>query len=157
MHNKKMFDFENEGQGHGVQHSPWCHSMALSTTIKVIFEHFSLALTVFEIFTFKNLSPWKYKSRLWHTTFAVAHFDGKYLTSYLMALIMNAFFQRLFVKIVTWEVWCWKFRSMSWNTTLTMVPFDGKYHLYQIHTWAFFASPYCFPDIPISNLVTLKI
>ena len=27
MHNKKMFDLENEGQGHEVQHLPWCHSM----------------------------------------------------------------------------------------------------------------------------------
>ena len=28
MHKKKMFDLENEGQRHGVQHSSWCHSMA---------------------------------------------------------------------------------------------------------------------------------
>ena len=23
-----MFDLEDEGQGHGLQHSQWCHSMA---------------------------------------------------------------------------------------------------------------------------------
>ena len=28
MHNKKIFDFENEGQGREVQHSQWRHSMA---------------------------------------------------------------------------------------------------------------------------------
>ena len=27
MHNRKMFDLENEGQSHGVQHSQWSHSM----------------------------------------------------------------------------------------------------------------------------------
>ena len=28
MHKKKISDIENEGQGHGVQHSQWFHSMA---------------------------------------------------------------------------------------------------------------------------------
>ena len=37
MHNKTMFDLEHEGQGHGVQHLQWIHSMA---NIKVILEHF---------------------------------------------------------------------------------------------------------------------
>ena len=28
MHNKKMFDKENEGQSDGAQHMQWCYSMA---------------------------------------------------------------------------------------------------------------------------------
>ena len=28
MHNKKMYDLENEGQVHGVEHTQWLHSMA---------------------------------------------------------------------------------------------------------------------------------
>ena len=57
MHNKKMFDLENEGQGHEVQGSQWSHSMQISISIQVILGHFSLAFTVFEIFTFKNSRP----------------------------------------------------------------------------------------------------
>ena len=30
-----MFDFENEGQGHGVQHSQWCHSMVNNNMHKI--------------------------------------------------------------------------------------------------------------------------
>ena len=47
MHNKKMFYFENEGQGHGVQYSHWSHSMANTTSIEAVLKHFSLAITVF--------------------------------------------------------------------------------------------------------------
>ena len=54
MHNKKMSDFENEGQGYELQHSQWVYFMATLTSLKVILEHFSLALTVFEISTFQN-------------------------------------------------------------------------------------------------------
>ena len=133
MHNKKMFDIEDEGQG--VQHSQWCHSMVninlgkshmmhfcdsshrfwdivsnlwpwnfcsrscnvgngrigwkLLTFIKVIPEDFSLALTIFKIFTFQNVWPWKCKLR--SRCFTAAPFDGKYMTSYLMAIVMFAF------------------------------------------------------------------
>ena len=47
-------------------------------------KHFSLAPTVFEIFTFQNSWPWKCGSRSWCTTLAVSPFDGKYMTSYLI-------------------------------------------------------------------------
>ena len=46
----------------------------ISTSIKVKLEHFSLTLTIFEIFTF------------------VAPFDGKYIASYLMAIVIYALF-----------------------------------------------------------------
>ena len=45
---------ENLGYGHRVQHSKR-HIWQISTSIKVVLEHFSLALTIFEIFTFQNL------------------------------------------------------------------------------------------------------
>ena len=64
----------------------------ISNAIKVIVEHFLLDLTIFQIFTFKISRPWKCRSNPWCTTFAVVSFDGKYLTSYLMAIVMFAFF-----------------------------------------------------------------
>ena len=62
----------------------------MSNSIKITPEHFSLALTVFEIFIFENSWPWKCKSRSWRTGFAVAPFDGKYLTFNLTAIVMFA-------------------------------------------------------------------
>ena len=76
--------------GYGIQHSQWSHSMANINLHKVILEHFSLALTVFEIFTFQNTWPWKYKSRSRCTTFAVAPIDDKYWTSYSIAIVIFA-------------------------------------------------------------------
>ena len=48
-----MFDMDCECQGYGVRHLPFFYSMANINLYKVILEHFSLALTVFEIFTFQ--------------------------------------------------------------------------------------------------------
>ena len=49
-----MFDLENEGKGHRVQHSQWYHSMANINLCKSHMMNFiSLALTVFEILTFQ--------------------------------------------------------------------------------------------------------
>ena len=65
----------------------------ISTSIKVPLEHFSLALTIFQIYIIwfpEIVWPWKYRSRSRCTTFALAPFDGKYLTSYLMAIVMFA-------------------------------------------------------------------
>ena len=56
MHNKKMFDIEleNEGQGHGVQHSPWCNSMANIDLGKRLYGAlFVIALVVIKILTFQ--------------------------------------------------------------------------------------------------------
>ena len=47
----------------------------ISTPIKVILKHFSVALIVFEIFRFQNCWPWKCRSRPWCTTFTVVPFD----------------------------------------------------------------------------------
>ena len=124
MHNKKMFYLKNEGQGHRVQHSQWSHSMAninlykshISTSLKVILDQFSLGLTVFEIFTFLNSWPWKCRPRSWCTTFAVAPFKSKYLTSDMMAIAMFAFSRVYLIKIATWKVWPWKCRSRSRST-----------------------------------------
>ena len=49
MHNKKMFELENEGQGHGVQQSNGTIQWQISFSIKVILEHFWLALIIFQI------------------------------------------------------------------------------------------------------------
>ena len=36
MHNKKMFDFEDEGKSDGARYPHWCHSVANITMYKVI-------------------------------------------------------------------------------------------------------------------------
>ena len=95
----------------------------MSTFIKVTLEHFSI--TVFLIFTFQISLSWKYRSKSWCTIFAVAPFDGKYLISYLLAIVMFAFLQPIFVKIAHWHVWPWKFRSRSLSTTFAVMPFYG--------------------------------
>ena len=77
-------------QGHWVQHSKWSLSMANSYIWA-----FLLALNVFEIFTFQNSRPIKYRSRSRCATFAVAPFDGKCLTSHLMATVMFVIFLAL--------------------------------------------------------------
>ena len=129
---------ENLGQGHGVQHSKWFHSLENINLYKVVFEHFSLGLILFQILTFQNLWHSKCRSRSWCTTFAVAPFDEKYLTSYLMAIVMFAFFQCLLVKIGAWKVWPWKRRSRSWHTIFSMTLFDGKCQNLQTSFFTFF-------------------
>ena len=75
-----MFYLENLGQGHGVQHLQWSHSMTNGNIYKVIAEHYSIALTVFQILVFQFLWPYKCRSRSWSTSFAMAPFDAKYMT-----------------------------------------------------------------------------
>ena len=43
-----------------------------------------------EILTFQNSWPWKCRSRSWCTSFSVASVDGKYMTSYPIAIVMVA-------------------------------------------------------------------
>ena len=57
------------------------------------------------------------------TTYAMAQFDGIYLTSYPIAMIMCEFFKPILVKIANWNVWLWEFRSRSLNTTMIMYTF----------------------------------
>ena len=87
----------------------------MSTFIKDILEHFSLALTVFQIlyiiWFWEILWPWKYRSRSCFTTFAVVPFDGKYLTFYLTAIEMFASslaICKIFQKIIKCkQFWTW--------------------------------------------------
>ena len=84
-----MFDLENEVQGHRVQHSPRCHSKANISPTKVTPENISLALTVFEIFTFPNPDVENIVNVMIHS-FAVVEIDCKYLTFNVMAVLMFA-------------------------------------------------------------------
>ena len=120
----EIFDLNKLNQSNGVQHSQWSLSMA---NINLYKSHFWLAFNVFEIFTFQISWPGKCRSRSW-TAFAVAPFDCKYLTSYLMAIVMFAFFEHLLVKIANWQlkIWHWKYRKRSRVTTFEMVQYDGK-------------------------------
>ena len=67
-------------------------------------EHFSLTLTIFEIFTFQNVWPWKCRYRSWHRTIVVT-FDDKCSTSYLMAIVMFARFFTIY-KLLTNQEKC---------------------------------------------------
>ena len=58
-------DIENFGQGHSVQRSQWSSSITNINFYKSHAWACLLALTVFEIFTFRNLWPWKCKTRSW--------------------------------------------------------------------------------------------
>ena len=136
----------------------WPIRWQILARIKVILEHFSLAFIIFEILIFHiSAWPWKCRSRSWCTTFAVAPFDGTYMISYLMAIVMFELFQRLLVKIATWKIWSWKFRSRWLNALFEMVPLDSKNKRYKSNAWAFFASSHSFRYIDISQCVTLKI
>ena len=96
LHAFEIFDLDKVGQYHNIwnSHLRW----QISTWIKFIPEHVWLAFTVFEIFTLQISWLWKWRSRSWWTVFAVASFDCKYLTSYLMAIVMFAFFELHFSK-----------------------------------------------------------
>ena len=51
MHNEKMFDLGSGSQGHGVQHSQWCYSMANSYLCKSHLATFAIAPIVSYIST----------------------------------------------------------------------------------------------------------
>ena len=91
------------------------------------------------------------------TTFAVEPYDGNNRISYLMAIVLFAFFQSLLVKIATWKVWPWKCRSRSRSTTFALIPFDGEYQTLHKSFLSIFASSHRFWDIHISKLVTLQM
>ena len=95
-------DIENVGQGYYVQHSQWhplmsniCWLIASAmfsfsslyfskqslTSIEVVLEHFSLALTFSRDIHMLKFVTLKRTSRSWCKTVAVSSFDGKYLTS----------------------------------------------------------------------------
>ena len=115
----------------------------ISTSIKVILEHFFLAFTVFQklnIIRFPDiLWHWKYRSRSRCTTFAMAPFDGKYLTSRLMVIVGFALSLTtcdIFSKIIKCQTfWPWKWRSRSRGRRTGLVPFDWKCSI--PHRWFF--------------------
>ena len=53
MHNKKMFNLENVGQGDGAQQLQLCHAMKNTKICKRHYSFFALSFTISEIFAFK--------------------------------------------------------------------------------------------------------
>ena len=102
---------------------------------------FLLALHVFHILCIyiipEMLWPWKYRSRSRCTTFSMAPFDGKCLTSYLITTVMFAIsltICEIITKIIKCKkFWPWKWRSRS-NRTLP-APLDWKCS--NPHMWFF--------------------
>ena len=91
---------------------------------------FSLALAGFEIFTFQNSLPWICRSMSCCRTFEVSPFDGKYMTSYLMAIVMFAHHLRYIRKTNKRpKVWPWKLRSRSRRRKTGLALFDYKFSI----------------------------
>ena len=109
----------------------------ISTSIKVLLEHFSQALTVFKIFTFQISWPGKCRSKSWCKKFATASYDGKYLTSWRMTIVIVAFFQPIPNKKFDFE----NIGNGHCRHSIANIRFDKS------HTWTYFASSHCFPDI----------
>ena len=88
----------------------------------------------------------------WWTAFALAPFDCKYLISYLLAIVMFAFFEHLLVKIAYWKFDLENLgkghgvQDSKWYTSMANI------NLYKLHTWAFFASSHRFWNIDIWNI-----
>ena len=53
---KEMFDLKNEGEGQGVQHSQWCHSMVNINLYKSHMTHFSYPSSL--LLKFRSSSGW---------------------------------------------------------------------------------------------------
>ena len=99
----------------------------ISTSMKAILEHLSLALTVFEIFTFKNSWSWGNINVIMYNICSGT--IGWKIPNFLSDCNSNAcIFQPILVKIATWKVWSWKFRSRSSSTTFAVMLFNGGYH-----------------------------
>ena len=83
----EIFDLEKLSKNHRIQRSQWSIRWQISTCIKVIPELVWLAFTIFH-FKFRDLE----NVGQGQDGSQVAPFDCKYLTSYLMAIVMFAFF-----------------------------------------------------------------
>ena len=106
-----------------------CSGWHILTSIKIVLGHFSLALTIIEIFRFQNVWSWKWWSRLWCTTFAVTPFNGKYITSYLIAIVMFALSHTIYVIFANQrkcQLWPWKWRPRSRRRKMGLEPFSWK-------------------------------
>ena len=128
----RTVDLENISQGRNVQHSQWCYSMAninRYTSRTWAFFARSHRFPDIKYYTFPEIVwPWKYRSRSWCTTFAMTPYDGKYLTSYLMAIVMFALtICEILAKIIKYQkFWLWKWRSRSRSRRTELTPFDWK-------------------------------
>ena len=120
--------FENLGQGHWVRHSQLRHSIANINLDKSYVEHFcASSYRLFcEIGIFQNSLPWKYRLMSWCTILAVAPFDVKCMTCYLMAIIMFAVHPTVFEIFVKQEKcqnwpWKWSFTVKKKNGTCSIL------------------------------------
>ena len=93
-----LYGLGNLGQGHGVQHSQLTNSMANINVYENRNRLFALALTVFQILAFQILCPWSCRSRS-RWPFSMKSFDGKYMTSYLIEILMFAVYLTIYVTL----------------------------------------------------------
>ena len=120
----QMFDLENLG-------SQCSHSMAKVNVYKSHNWAFSLAIAVFQILLFQIVWPWKSRLRSRCTKFAMAPFDAKYLTAYLMRiviLVLSFIIYEIFAK----QIKCQKVdhkRSRSRRKKTELAPFDWNYSI----------------------------
>ena len=63
---------------------------SISASLNVTLMHFCISCHQFQDFNNLNCLPWKFRSRSWITTTVLMPFNGKYMTSYLMSMVMFA-------------------------------------------------------------------
>ena len=138
-----------------IRHGPtlW----RISTSIKVMFEQFSLAFTVLEIFTFKMLWLWKCESRSRDTELAMLQFDGKH--DFLSDGNSNVALPHTIYKIFTNQIKCYKFDLDNEGQGLEgektgLAPFDRKYLI--LCRWFFFDFSYPGTCVYAKNTYTVN-
>ena len=137
---------ENVGQGHGVQHWQWCHLIENINVYKSYDLHFFATFLRFRDFNFSNVWPWNLgkdhrvqHSHWYHSVTNPNVYKGRTIHFY----------------------------ASSHSSRFGLFDLEnldqrhGKQHL-QISMsikvrWSSFASSHRFPDISISNCVTLKM
>ena len=103
--------------------------MANSTSIKFVNEHFSLAVTIFEILTFQNLWPWKCKSKSRCTTsqWSIWWQRPDFLSDGNSNVCSIAHhLQDIHKSNQMPKVWPWKWRSRSRRRKTRLMLFDRK-------------------------------
>ena len=82
-------------QGHEIQLSQWCPSIANVKMYKIVQRIFALAFTVLGIITLRMLDLGKITSRSRSATYAMVLFDGKYHYVYKLSFAVCASSNRL--------------------------------------------------------------
>ena len=110
----------------------WCHLVININVYKSHNAHFCASSHRFSHINVANVWSWKFRSSSQSTMITVVTFDGKYMTSYLMAILMFALsitIYKIFTNQTKCQVWPWKCRSLSRKRKKGLAPFNWKYSI----------------------------